>query len=69
MSKLLDNRHWTDEHFTQRMTSEEWRKVLLDGDDTVIFGVTIRELYAKHLGAGVYEVGKKPPLAKQKSGE
>ena len=52
--------HWESEDFKQRMTRKEWQKLLLDGDDTIIFHGTVRHLTAKHIGAGVYEVSKTP---------
>lgn len=35
--QLLDNRHWQIEDFRQRMTREEWKKLLLDYEDTVVY--------------------------------
>lgn len=53
-----DNGHWVREDYRQRMTKKEWKKLLLDKEDTVIFRGRIRQLKAKSLGAGVYDVYK-----------
>ncbi len=58
--QLLDNRHWQIEDFRQRMTREEWKKLLLDYDDTVIYKGLLRKLKATSLGYGVLEVYKEP---------
>ena len=38
-SDMSDERsinHWTDLGYKQRITIKQWRKILLDGDDTFI---------------------------------
>ena len=55
---ILNNAHWTMKYYKQRMTIREWKQVLLDGDDALIFGGDVVRLKAKYLGAGVYEVYK-----------
>lgn len=57
---MLDNGHWQNEDFKQRMTATEWRRILLDGTDRLIFKGEIRQLETKRIGPCVYEVGKKP---------
>ena len=52
--------HWKSETYRQRITSKEWKQLLLDGNDKVIFHGTFRQLKAKSLGVGVMEVYKKP---------
>ena len=54
----LDNRHWTIESFVQRMSVGDWKQLLLNGQDRVIFGGYMRLLKAKRLGHGVVEVFK-----------
>lgn len=58
MTEGLSNNHWSIEGYRQRMTVKEWRKILLDERDSVIFRGTVRRLVAKPLGAGVVEVSK-----------
>ena len=29
--------HWNLEHYTQRITSKDWKELLLNGNDTLIF--------------------------------
>ncbi len=52
--------HWTLEHYTQRITSKEWKELLLNGDDTLIFRGRLRKLQYENLGSGVFEISKKP---------
>jgi len=58
--KTLSNGHWQSENFSERMTTKEWREVLLDHGDKLIFRGHLRQLKATSLGAGVYEISKKP---------
>jgi hypothetical protein len=48
------------EGYRQRMTTKEWKKLLLNGDDVMFFEGRMRRLKAKNLGAGVVEVYKAP---------
>ena len=57
---LKDNAHWTSETYTQRITTKEWRQILLDHEDSVVFEGRVRKLKAKPLGAGVVEIYKVP---------
>ena len=57
---LKDNAHWKSETFRQRMTAKDWRTILLEGDDSIIFEGKTRRLKAKSLGVGVVEVYKEP---------
>jgi len=57
----LDIRHWQIEGFKQRMTTKEWRKVLLDGDDKIICKGRLRQLAVSNLGGfGAVEISKEP---------
>jgi len=55
--KLSDN-HWRMEHFSERMTTQEWKEHLLREDDKIIFEGRCRTLVAKKIGCGVVEVSK-----------
>ena len=57
MSTLSQN-HWTSLLFRQRMTTAQWRKVLLEEQDCIAFKGNPCHLKAKSLGAGVVEVYK-----------
>ena len=57
---VLADQHWRIEDFRQRMTTREWRQVLLDGDDKVTFNGRVRQLVTNDIGAGVLEVFKQP---------
>lgn len=54
----LSNNHWRVETFTERVTTKQWQQILLKGKDAVIFHGTVRQLKARYLGAGVYEIYK-----------
>ncbi len=60
MGEILNTGHWQLEDFRQRMTREDWRQILLNGQDSIVVKGHIRYLVAKNLGAGVYEVYKEP---------
>lgn len=70
-ASLLSAGFWaTPELHRQRMTTKEWRTVLLDGADEVFIHGHLRQLVAKNLGAGVVEVSVAPLReAAEKRGE
>ncbi len=57
---IREQEHWAYEQHKQRMTTKEWKTVLLNKDDTLIFHGRVRQLKAKNLGSGVVEVYKQP---------
>jgi len=58
---ILSTNHWTLATYRQRMTTKEWREVLLAGDDFLAFKGNPCHLKAKSIGAGVVEVFKDIP--------
>lgn len=54
----LSSNHWTIATFKQRMTTKEWRKILLAHADTLVFQGHVVRLAARSLGCGVVEVSK-----------
>jgi len=62
---IRDSQHWTFEDYKQRMTTKEWKQLLLHHEDTVIYNGLIRQLQAKKLGYGVVEVSKIPEKEKE----
>ena len=56
---ILDGQHWDNLNYRQRMPSKDWKLLLLNDDDTMIFRGTVVQLVAKNLGYGVVEVSKK----------
>ncbi len=54
------NGHWLSEDFRQRVTLKQWKEILLNEEDTLIFRGLLRKLKARNLGAGVYEIYKVP---------
>ena len=59
-SEYFNNQHWVREEYRQRMTTKQWREILLDDDDSVIFKGLVRKLIGKSIGHGVVEVFKEP---------
>lgn len=59
--RILDDNHWRVEHYRQRMTKAQWRKALLQDEDTQPVAGYIRTFVAKDLGSGIVEVSKAPP--------
>jgi len=57
-SVILHDNHWIREDFKQRITTKEWKQLLLHNDDNIIFEGLLRQLKAKKLGYGVVEVSK-----------
>jgi len=47
---------WKDDSYRQRITREEWKEALLQERDRIIVRGNIRQLKAKNLGCGVYEI-------------
>ena len=55
-----DDRHWTIENYRQRITTKQWKELLLDNGDQFIFKGRMRKLKSKNLGSGVIEIYKEP---------
>ena len=64
---MLDCRHYQIDDFKQRMGAGEWRKVLLSGNDIIIYKGNLVPLKAERLGYGVVEVSK--DLAEAREGK
>ena len=58
MSNIRHNSLWQLPNYKQRMTYEQWKTLLLDGDDTLIYQGVKVQLLARDLGYGVVEVYK-----------
>lgn len=56
---ILDEQHWKFADYRQRITSKQWKVLLLNDDDKIIFQGLITQLVGKSLGSGVVEVSKK----------
>jgi hypothetical protein len=59
----LSPNHWALEDFKQRMTTKQWRAILLEERDHINFRGTARRLVAHNLGAGVVEISKSKEMA------
>ena len=55
---MLNCAHWVVEAYRQRMTTKEWKTILLDSGDKIIVHGNLRQLKAESLGHGVVEVFK-----------
>ena len=60
MADIRNDAHWVFEDYKQRVTTKEWKQLLLDQNDSVVFRGHVRKLVGKNLGAGVYEISKAP---------
>ena len=58
MLKPLSNNHWTLEDYKERITTEQWKQILLNNDDRIMVKGQARQIQAKKLGYGVVEVSK-----------
>lgn len=58
MTRRPNDNHWVFTHYTERMTTKQWREILLSGNDVIMFRGNFCRLKAKNLGAGVVEVSK-----------
>ncbi|MFA5557834.1 MAG: hypothetical protein WDA59_00015 [Methanofastidiosum sp.] len=54
----LNKAHWTFPYFKQRMTKKEWKQILLNEEDTIVYKGNIVKLKVNNLGCGVVEVYK-----------
>ena len=54
----LSNNHWVLATYKQRMTTKEWKEILLNYEEQIIFRGNLIRLIGKKVGPGVYEVGK-----------
>lgn len=52
----LSNAHWTLRNYKQRMTTAEWRSILLADGDRIVVNGCLEQLVARSLGYGVVEV-------------
>jgi hypothetical protein len=59
MSNTFEGFYFNENH-TVRITSKEWKKILLDEHDRIIVKGFCRLLKARSLGSGVVEVYLKP---------
>ena len=58
---ILDKQHWAFPNYKQRLKAKDWKELLLNDDDRIIFQGRMTPLVAKNLGCGVYEVSKQMP--------
>jgi hypothetical protein len=57
--EILDARHWKFQNYRQRITTKNWKILLLNDDDKINFYGRIVQLVATSLGYGVVEISKK----------
>ena len=68
--KNLSANHHMIEGYSERITTKEWKEILLNEEDKVVFHATVRRLVAKRLGYGVVEISKEALAeVKEKSNE
>lgn len=57
----LNGEHWDFREYKQRMSTKEWKEILLKEEDLIVFRGNFVRLNAILLSPGVVEVSK-PPL-------
>ena len=57
-SEILDEQHYYRMDYKQRITTQDWKLLLLNDDDNLICNGRFYELKGKYLGAGIYEIRK-----------
>ena len=58
MTEIREGGHWVHPEFKQRITKQQWKQLLLDEKDTIVFRGRVVKLKAKNLGCGVLEISK-----------
>jgi len=58
MKEVRSLNHWAIETFTQRITSKQWKAILLEEQDVIIVMGRLRHLKARNLGSGIVEIYK-----------
>lgn len=61
MDNYIDKReigHWKEEQYRQRLSLIDWKYMLLNYQDRIIFQGRMRNLKAKKLGSGIVEIFK-----------
>ena len=58
MNEIRAAGHWTHTAFKQRITKAQWKQLLLDEKDIIVFRGKVVKLKAKDLGCGVLEISK-----------
>lgn len=57
----LNANHWMFREYRERMTTKQWKQILLNNEDTIIYKGYLYKLKMKNLGCGVVEVFKDIP--------
>ena len=60
MSDIRNEGHWVHDNFSQRITAKEYKEMLLNGQDRIVFNGKVRQMMARKLGFGVVEIYKCP---------
>ena len=55
---ILDEQHWRFPDYRQRITTKNWKALLMNNDDGIIFHGRVMKLVGSSLGHGVVEVSK-----------
>ena len=56
--KILNNGHWVNEDYKQRITPQEWGWLLYKSDDYVVFNGELRKLKGTFKSSEVIEIQK-----------
>lgn len=58
--RIIDDQHWRFADYSQRITRNDWKAILLNNDDKIIYRGRVHKLVGKNIGSGVVEVTKVP---------
>ena len=58
IKSILNDLHFKQLDYKQRVTTKEWKNILLNNQDKIIYKGTVVNLIGKNIGAGVYEIFK-----------
>lgn len=56
MASILNDNHWRNPQYRQRITRKELKQILLDNDDCPFIAGRQCTMKKKYLGAGIYEI-------------
>ena len=56
--QILDKQHWDFENYAQRITTKDWKTLLMNDDDKIIYRGRVLDLVAKKIFSGVVEITK-----------
>lgn len=56
----INDKHWLFEDYKERISTKDWKAMLWEERDTLIFNGNLRQFVAKKSGYGLVEISKEP---------